>query len=71
MNSTFIKNNHMELIDKLKKGTITYLIETHNAFQTTEGNNDVYFNNLVKLVNNFECDYKYENDEIDTIEISI
>ena len=71
MNITFKKNSYAGLIEELKNDTINYLVETHNAFKTTEGNDDIYFNDLIKLVSNFEFEYKYENSEIDNIEISI
>jgi hypothetical protein len=71
MNVILKKDSQIELIEKLKMGTVKYLIETHNAFKTLEGNDDVYFNDLIKLVNEFEFEYKYENDDIDAIEISI
>lgn len=71
MNIILKKDSHIELIEKLRIGTVKYLIETHNTFKTIEGNDDVYFNDLIKLVNEFEFECKCENDDIDIIEISI
>lgn len=58
-----------EQLEKLKKGTIECLINMNNSFKTTEGNDDEYFNNLIKLID--EIKYVKENDDMYVIEISI
>jgi len=61
--------NYEEQLEKLKKGTIECLINMNNSFKTTEGNDDEYFNNLIKLIDEFKC--AKENNDIYVIEIFI